>query len=338
MFRGLRRAQTALMIAGGYIGAAVGGGFATGRELLHFFLEPTRGTPVFLTFTTAAFITGGALLMNAVIRSNVRSQREVGALFCVSRGGRSLIDAVLVVFFWAVLAVVLSAAGALIAAEGVSAPVGSAAAAAIICGVVLGGRRTTALVNGLLVVALVMTILRAHLSAPQPAAAVLVEWPATLNPVLYTSYNLLFVLAVFPGLARRERWWACVLGAGLGGLFLGLMCAAASLVMAGVYRHVAGAPVPLQVALALVAPALGGAYPVIAGLALITTGIALMHGLAHRVGGGREPDLRSVLTVILPAMAGSQVPLTELVATVYPAMAWISLFLWGQLARRALSG
>lgn len=328
--------QTMLVVAGGYIGAVVGGGFATGRELLQFFLLSGGSSPVPPAAAGIGFAIAGPLLMGAVAAGGEQSQREIGRIFCVGKPGRSLVDLVLVVFLWTVLAVVLSAAAALAEVEGLLAVVGWLGGATIISLVVLAGRGATTAVNGLLVLVLVGTILRVNSTLPPPAGGDAPTGEFSVAPLLYVSYNLLFVLPVFPRCVGRGPKGAAIAGAALGGTFLAVVCWATIQIMLRTYRHVAGAEVPLRVALALTSPAAAVVYPIVAGLALITTGVALTHGVACRVDGYDEPRARSVCVVMIPALVVSRIALSDLVAILYPFMAWVSLLLWFQLGRNAL--
>lgn len=324
-------------IAAAYVGAVVGGGFATGREVFHFFASPLDGGAAALIIASGGFILGGMGLMVVISRLCASSAAEIIAAACVGRSTRRWVGRVLTLFYLLILGVVFSAAGALADGWGFPPPLGAVGLAVAVGSCLLIGPRGIGTVNTVLLAVLALTLLSTALELTPPLTrdmGGLDTGAAPVAPVLYVSYNLVFAMAVFPDLAVSHRAKLSAAGAALGGAMLGLLCWAEWRIMAEVYRHVAWADVPLRVAVALVRPSAAGMYPLLVLLSLTTTGVAVGCGLIGQLAG-RGPRYRIVLGILLLALPVAAVNLSQLVRMLYPPLGWLSLIFWVQLFWRS---
>ncbi|MFO8060758.1 MAG: hypothetical protein R6U70_08930 [Bacillota bacterium] len=318
-----------LTIAAAYVGAVVGGGFATGREVLHFFSSPTTAGGTALAIAGGGFILGGVALMMLSSRLDARSASELIAAAWSGPAGRRLAGPALGMFYFLILAVVYSASGAVAGECGLSRSAGAIGMAAAVFVCLYVGPGAIRAVNLLLLALLGLTLLSTalELSPLIPNGAGQDASPA--DPVLYVSYNLIFAMAVFPGLAGKSEG-VCLAGAALGGLSLAALCWAEWRIMMEVYRHVAGADVPLRVAVALVRPAAAPLYPLLIAWSLLTTGVAVGCGLVgQRLN--RPAGWKTVLLVTVLPLPAAGINLARLVRLLYPPLGWLCLMFWLRL-------
>lgn len=337
-----RGVRNCLLVAAAYVGGVVGGGFATGREVMHFLgASPDSGIARVLV-VSAGFVLGGLALMLLSVRISARTPAEVIRASCGDGTCRAAVDVLLTIFYWLVLGVVLSAGDALLTPAGLPRGAGAVLMALAVALPLSGGRRGPAVVNVSLLMMLTVTLAVAALSlsplVPRGATAGVSGILATPDAVLYVSYNLLFAIAVFPGLASDIGDWTCIAGAGLGGAVLGFLCWAEWRLMMEVYRHVAFAQVPLRVAMELTTPWAARVYPLLVALSLVTTGLAVGSGLLSRLGMAGEVRRDVIALIFIPALFVSLIDLVRLVQGIYPVVGWFSLALWASLLVRALRG
>ena len=325
-----------ITVAAAYVGAVVGGGFATGREVLHFFASPMNVDGSALLLAAGGFMLGGAGLMILIGRLDARSSGEIIALACPGPSSSLWTRRLITLFYFLILGVVFSAAAALADGWGLPPPLGALGMAAAVGSCLIIGSRGIRAVNLLLLAVLGIVLLSTALGLTPPATvpiASLSEGAGILAPVLYVSYNLVFALAVFPNLASANAKTG-IAGAVMGGGLLGILCWAEWRIMAEVYRNVAWADVPLRVAVSLVRPCIGNVYPSLVLFSLLTTGIAVGSGLvgARSIG---MPRWKSVAFAVLLALPVSMVDLARLVQTLYPLLGWLFMLFWLQLLRRS---
>lgn len=325
-----------ITVAAAYVGAVVGGGFATGREVLHFFASPVNVDGSALLLAAGGFMLGGAGLMILIGRLNIRSSAEIIAVACSGSSSRLWAGRLLTVFYFLILGVVFSAAAALADGWGLRPHFGALGMAAAVAICLIIGPRGIGAVNLMLLAVLATVLLSTAFGLTSPAT-IPIGGPSggagAVAPVLYVSYNLVFALAVFPDLGAANAKTGAA-GAALGGGLLGILCWAEWRIMAEVYRNVAWADVPLRVAVSLVRPSIADVYPILVLFSLLTTGIAVGCGLLDPRSIGRA-RWRSVSLAVLLALPVSMVNLSQLVQTLYPLLGCLSLLFWLQLFRRS---
>lgn len=319
-------------LAASYIGAVVGGGFASGREMFQFFAA--HGTQGLWGAALAGilFAAAGAI---ALRRIAVQGHRHCGALLrdVCGRWLGAALDGVATVGFLVALAAVVSAAGAL-GTLLLRWPrwAGSVSFAIPLAAVSLGGRAAYIRANLIAATGLIAAVgfLAAHavglwISGPVPPIAPrpAVGPPWALAAVLYVGYNLLLgiagLCAAADDVGPRDAGWGGVLGGGI----LGLLTMALTFVLLSAGGS-AGAPGELPLASAIAHPWWTSVvFPALLLLALWTTGAAAAQGLGQRLQPGRPgPTAAAAVAAALPiALLG----LTILVGTAYPALGYAGL-------------
>lgn len=324
--RGTAVARVALV----YIGALVGAGFASGRELATFF-APFGPWGLLGAALAGLGLGGGGLAL-------VRRARQTGAssytslLSLAPRPLGSLLAAALHLFLFASLAIMLSAAGSLVEDQ-LRLPrawgIAILAVVALACcwGRTPGYVRTSAPLALILLGLLLLTSLASlatpapHVSLASPGHLAMVQrwwWSAAL----YAGYNLLLGAAVLPTLASTGS--AADKGALLGGSLVGLTAAVGTLAL---QRLGSTSDLPLLTAACLLGAAGRLLYSLSLALAVVTTAAANLFGLAQ---AGKAYRLRLVLFTA-GAVPPALLPFSTLVGHLYPAFGYAGLLLLATL-------
>jgi uncharacterized membrane protein YkvI len=315
-----------LSLAAVEVGALVGAGFASGREVHEFFARHGEGGRAGIVLFVVLIAVLGGLFLEAAQRGGTRSYHELTTRLA-GRRVADLADPVVALALFLGLAVTMAGAGALFRALGWGSPVvGVAVSAALTAGVAWRGRRGVMAVNMAIVPGLVLLI---ALVAGVPELGAPASWQldvhtlagaAGRSSVLYFLYNGLLAVVLFASLggeARRsaDGWASAAIAAAVLGL---LAC--------GVYealaRHpaAAGAELPLLVLAGRHGRALAFAYALALAGALLTTAIGNAFGLLARVGRGR-PSAPAVGAIVGAAGALALVGFSPLVRYGYRLVA-----------------
>lgn len=307
--------------AAGYVGAVVGAGFASGREVQHFFAAQGGWGLAGAALAGGLFALVGAIVLRAVARAGIRHH---GALLrtLLGRVVGGAFDGVGTIVLAAGLVVVLAGGGALGGSVGHwPRLVGVMGLAGLLAATEILGSAVHATVNLAVVALIVVTAVLAMLAGaqPPPAASVSATLPWALAAVLYVAYNLVLGIAGLcvsadSGLTAGEA----ALGGLAGGAALGLLCAA----IAWALRSGAGAEAELPLG-AVLAPGYWRSYgyPATLLLALWTTGAATVRALGRRLAGGGWVGLLAIACAVPFAGLG----LVRLVASVYPVLGFVGL-------------
>lgn len=288
-----------------YLGAVIGAGFASGQEIMQFFVLHGGGGLLGAALAALLFAYLGGLLMYLSVKTRSGSYREVLDFLFGPRAG-IIFDILNFFMLFGGLCVMMAGSAAVFDEHfGLPAWAGALLLFLLTSLAVLGGLEGVLLANVFLVPLKYLAVSFISLAAlagffnsggppffQQPASGrgVAGHWlPAA---VLYVSYNIVVPVAVLSSLGRAVPLKPAIAGGALGGLFLG---AAVFLVTLAGLAHLPGA-VSCQVPLLYFAGQLGSGFRLITGLliwlAILTTAIAEVHGLASRLAPGGGPRYR----------------------------------------------
>lgn len=327
-----------------YIGGIIGAGFASGQEIMQFFILHGRGGLKGVVLATVLFAYLGGLIMFLSIKMKSTSYREVITFLLGPLGGK-LMDALNLLMLLGGLSVMLAGSAAVFGEQfGLPARAGVWVVAALTSAVIWGGLEGVLTVNVFLVplkflavsaisfAALVIAGGTAGemIPAAQSGAGVAGHWaPAGF---LYVSYNMVVPIAVLSSLGNIVPLKTGVAGGVLGGLLLGLAIFLVAMAGLAYLPEVASCQIPLL----YLAGHLGTGFRWVLGfliwLAILTTAIASAHGIASRLapeGGGRY-RLFGVGACLL-ALPLSGVSFAGLVRLLYPMFGYAGLVLLGSL-------
>lgn len=333
-----------LQIAATYIGAVVGAGFASGQEIMQFFVPFGRQAYWGTVMVTLLFILLGMTVLRLAMRRQFNSYQEIVGYLLGPRLGR-VVDGFLSLFLFLGLCIMLAGSGAIFA-EHLDGPAGLGIGLAVLClAVVLTGEvKGLVWFNSLLVPVKFLLCLGVCLAAVwlTPGGPPLIS-PASpgLNPVssswiwaslLYVSYNLVLGMVVLASLGPYAERAGNTLGAVLGGVGLGVFALAIIYALQVNYPAVAEYEVPMLYVAALVHPGLKYLYGIILWLGILTTAVANAYGFAQRLAALSRLSYRTCLGLtLLAAIPFAQFSFADLIQIVYPFFGYVGLALMAGL-------
>jgi len=207
------------------------------------------------------------------------------------------------------------------------------------CLVVLGGLQGVIWINAVLVpikiVALflvcILTI-NAHdalgmmNNITEPAVSVQRHW--VWSGLLYVSYNMILVVAVLSTLGKSITVRKAVIGGAVGGAALGATAGVVCLAGISLYPEIINYKVPTLYMAGIIGKGFKVPIGVLIWLAIVTTAVANMHGLAARVAGPGSKRYKTIgIGVTIMAIPLSLMEFDRLVGTVYPLFGYAGLLI-----------
>lgn len=333
----MRRLATALETAAIYVGAIVGAGFASGREVYVFFSRHGAFGP--LAAASAGLLLGivAAAFLPAAIGAGVSDYAAL-CRFVAGRSGRAC-EALLSVFLFAGLSVMLAAGATVIALHAPFSYSTSVVLMALITLVFVAlGSRGIAAANSWLVPYLVVAVLAVAIAAaagattadPLPSQPTASNAPLAWSTLLYVGYNFVTGIAVLLSLPRADAGQRAA-GALLGGGGLAAMLAVAAGAILTRSATLAAAPMPLLTLARAIGPVAAVLYVPAIGAAILTTAVGDAYALARRFSPG-HPWLAGAASVVL-AMPLANRGFVVLVDKGYPllgmaGLVFIGLAIW----------
>lgn len=336
--------REAITIGLTYAGTVVGAGFASGQEILRFFVVYDTFGRWGLLGATVLLGLGGWLLMRAGYRLRSASYRDALIWMGGPAWGRAL-DLTLSLFLFASLAVMTAGAGA-VAQQQWGRPAAEGAALLALAATLVTWRGLPGIhaANRIIVPLLVLCVTAAGILAehnvPPPSgqagsslsvAGAAAEW--WLAALLYPAYNVALSIGVLVPLGHsakqpRSLAWGAALGAALlGGLAFTI---ANALDRTGILAW--QAPIPLLVAAASAPDWLRHLFAAALWAEIFSTAVASLFGAATRLTEALPVSRGTAAAAAALAgwlAAGCGFP--QLVSTLYPLFGYISLGLFATL-------
>lgn len=322
-----------------YIGAVLGAGFASGQEILQFFILHGNKGLLGVLMTTILFSYLGGLVMYLSIRLRTANYQEFLS-YLLGTVTVKIIDKLNLLILFGGLSVMMAGSAAIFAEHfGLPARAGVFFVFIFTTIVIIGGLDGFLMANIVLVplkflaVVLItcLVIIKAKsgiFQLPQLpyGGGVAKHWLCA--SLLYVSYNMLVPIAVFSSLGKTIPLRIGVAGGVVGGLLLGV---AVSLVTIAGLLYLPEI-ISYQIPLLYLASYLGSGFHCVSGLliwlAILTTAIANAHGIASRLAplGGLNYRLFGIGACFFAT------PLTifdfkDLVRILYPLFGYIGLIL-----------
>ncbi|MCL1852877.1 MAG: hypothetical protein FWF88_07575 [Peptococcaceae bacterium] len=344
-----------LTIAGAFIGAMVGAGFASGQEIMQFFVFAGPAGLLGIIGACILFFYIGNLIMKMAFHARTPVYRDL----IVKTFGRSglfwAFDILISFSFFGVLVVMTSGAGALFN-EFLGLPfwVGGALVLMPTFVTVLLGRgaviRAISVIVPLVLIGIALiTIftlwqhplsLREFIHSAEPQKAV-AQGLVPVSAVLYAAYNILLTLAVLTTLGSAVSSTRILrMGALLGALGLGAASLCIFTALAADLPTTAASEIPMLNLASRIHPLLAGGYGVVLLLEIYTSTLSLLYGLtdrffklpeSHEARGNIGP---AVFLVCVAALFCSYIGFSNMVSLFYPALGVGSIVFCGLLWRR----
>ncbi|MCL2588331.1 MAG: hypothetical protein FWD84_02870 [Oscillospiraceae bacterium] len=333
-----RQGISGLKIGMVYIGTVVGAGFATGQEVLQFFVAFGLGGLWGIALSTALFIGYGVLIMRLGMAAGAASHREIlpklgGAVF------QTGMDALIMTSLFIALTAMLAGTGALFGQQfGLSPMLGSAVMGALTALTVLSGLRgvinaVSAVVPFLLVSVVVICVFvlleggvadtsiepSEIMSRGRVRGGLMGNW--LWAAILYASYNILMSAAVLAPLGTEAADRRAIFrGGALGGIGLGAASVMLFLAISTAQAEVAGLEVPILYLAARISPVLGALFALVLIAEIYTTAVGALYGFSARILGavGQQKAAPLIVGAAALAFGASLLGFSNLVRVLYP--------------------
>lgn len=333
-----------LGIAATFIGTTIGAGYASGQEILQYFVSfgLLRGMG-------ALGIAGGLFFALALIILLLAQRLRTAAIHdlvnpTTSRAPTVFADVTITVSLVGTLVIMLAGAGsALYNALDWPPVVGAVAMAAACVLSVLAGISGLVRVQAVVVPLIIMVAVGVAvwgLANPGPAVAgdvadlvnsspMINQW--WISGLLYVAFNFQLAFAVLAPVGRvsSSRPATLAAGAALGALGLVVMAAAIMLALTAHAALIGRADLPMVELAGQIAPWIAVAYTAVLLLAQFTTALSCLYGAATRlslVGGLRRVRLWVLAaTTAAVAVVLSLVGFSDLIGWVYPALGYAGM-------------
>lgn len=319
----MREARNILSVVCGYAAAVIGAGFASGQEIISFFVRYGRYSIIGVALACVVFV----LFAYAVLCSSVSLRSYVYGEYLAAvmeRGPRRVTEAVTAVFSVSTVCVMTACAGEMgFVLFGLGKFVG-AAVFAMLCGVLmLLDRKKIMAVNsvmgavivfGIIFSALYILRFREHQTFSGGTAI-------AVSGVSYAGYNLLTSGAVLTGMSRilknrREAAAAAVLS----GAVLFIMMSLIWGILSIYYGKINLGELPMLTMALRQNAVFGKMYSALLFMAILSTGTAGLYGIYDMTDEG--PHKYALPLTILTALAFSGAGVANLIDILYRICGW----------------
>lgn len=341
--------KSRLMLVMAYLGAVIGAGFASGQEIVRFFViygghQGLKGA----VFATFAFAFCGGILLYLAHNLQVSNYQDLLARIFGNRRGK-IIDWLLAAFLFLGIATMLSASGAVFSEHlGLAKGWGILSAFLLIIGFLLSGKKGLVFSFNLLVPIKITFLLIAasyvvFFMESQPPGSCNAEpylfddgwW--VLSSMLYVAYNFslaMVVLSEYQNICPRREGIA---GAAWGGLILGALLLLSYLSLSKFHPAIMDYEIPMLYLMGNISPGVKRLYTLVLWIGILTTAIANAYGFTQRLadfsGLGFGSCLVLTMTLSLPIAMQS---FSSLVAKVYPLFGLLGIIIVAALLYRGI--
>lgn len=318
------------MLVMAYLGAIIGAGFASGQEIVQFFVNyGSRGLQGAI-IAGLLFATSGALLLNVAHNHQISKYQEL-LEYLFGRTWSKIVDCILAVFLFLGISTMLSASGAIFA-EHLYLPknMGIFLAYILIALLLVTGKKgLVASYNLLVPVKLVLLLgITAYaaffLKSNEPAFYTNIFYTSVQGSwvtasILYVAYNFalaMVILVEYQTLTSRRE---AVDGAIWGGLLLGILVLVYYLAMVKFLPAISLYEVPMLFITGNISLLIKSIYILVLWVGILTTALANAYGFSQRItrltGMKYQTCLLLCMTMALPLSMQS---FSALVGKVYP--------------------
>jgi len=329
------RRGLAWKIAATFIGAVVGAGFASGQELSQFFLGYGAAGSWGIVCSGLLFALWGAWLCEYCHHRQLASYSDYLHVM-VGGAGALVADALISLYLFCSVFIMLSAANALFSGHlGLPPGWGALLSGLVVLAVLWGGLESLVSFNVLLVplkflVCLAVFALTRGLAGPVPqtgATPITPIFPHWIGATLfYVGFNMLEAMVVLVPLSRLTTTRERLAGNVAGGLGLGVFALLIFQILLPFRHQVAGWEVPMLVVAGLAHPGLQWLYFTVLWAAILSSAVVSCYGVATRI---RERlDYRPALFLILGlSLILSRLQFSSLVRLIYPLFGGVGVLL-----------
>ena len=335
-----------LMLVMGYLGAVIGAGFASGQEIMQFFVAFGKNGFYGAVLSAVLFSLCGGLLLFIAHRKSSSNYQEILA-YLLGPGTGKVVDFLLAIFLFLGISLMLSASGAVFN-EHLFLPkaLGVFLAYVLVIVFLITGKKGLILSYNLLVpVKLILLLLITGYAAFFASGVGLAAYDSSIVPtrreywaiasILYVAYNFalaMVVLVEYQSVVDRKTG---IIGAVWGGAVLGLLVIITYLALGKYLPVVLRYEVPMLYVTGNISLTIKYLYTTVLWVGIFTTALANAYGFAKRFAVFTKlsygPCLILCMTLSLPI---SMQNFSDLVSNVYPVFGILGLVILGSLIIR----
>ncbi len=328
--------RQAWWVACGYLGAVVGAGFASGQEIIQFFVVYDKWGLCGTLISGALFAVMGYLLFMVCYRERLNSYQGVLKTVFGARWGK-LVDAFFSLFLFLGVCVMFAASGAVFYEHlNISKTLGIMVSCSLVTLLLIGGVKGLVLSYNLLVPVKILILLSvagwgafglASCDEIQVVHKALLghgHW--ALASILYVAYNFALATVLLSEYQSMVDIGSGVLGVVIGGLGLGFMLFIYYLALSNSGPMVLNYEVPMLLVAGRVGIGAKVAYICVLWIGILTTALANGYGLAQRISeltGMRY--ISSLCLVIICSLPLSFLSFSCLVGAIYPLLGFLGI-------------
>lgn len=323
-------------VATTYIGVVVGAGFATGQEILQFFLKYDLLGLIGIIITTVMFIIIGYLIMKLGRELSADSHLKI-IQYADGKVLGKIIDLIITFFLFCALTAMIAGTGALFK-EQFNLPylLGNFVMAILTMIIVLTGIKgvinAISMVVPFLIIILFGTCLYSIINNPISFSYNInnnFNW--FLSAILYVSYNTILSISVLGPLGGEAKNLKTIRnGAIIGGLGLGLGSLMIYLALSVNILKVFRLEVPMIYVASQISPFFQLIYAIILIAEIFTTAVGALYGFVSRIKNiklfSNKEKLITIITTI-KALLVSQLGFSNMVKYMYPLIGYGGLIL-----------
>lgn len=327
-------------VAAAYVGTMIGAGFASGQELMQFFVRFGIKGVWGALITGLLFSILGGMIIHLTGYYGFRTYKD---LLDLTLGPKiaTLVDGLIIIFMFLSLSVMLSGSGALFKEHlGLTSFFGVMVTEVLVLLALFARDEGVLWFNSILTPMLVtiigIVVIVSIIGTPEvvhreitfdPFAGSLVGNNWLLSSALYISYNMIGAIVVLVALTAGKKNCS-FLGGALGGFFLLLLCLGTVI---GLLRAGTGAlsyQMPMMYLAYQANTLIFYLYGAVLWGAMITTAVADAYGLCQRLQFACNiPYLMIVILVAICVLPFSMYDFAQLVSKVYPLFGYLSLII-----------
>lgn len=323
-----------LALALTYVGAIIGAGFASGQELLHFFVRYGFSGILGTIVAGLGFVVLGVIVFGIAAKEKITSYHELLPVLLGEKLGK-IADFCFSSYLFMGLVIMLAGCGAVFW-ETLNLPrgLGIGLSSLALAFALLWKEDGVVALNALLVPLIIIGAILVAALVWKKASFLPIEIKSGFgfgwlgSAFLYVSYNLiggLVILLRFTDSHRREGFW----GIFLGGTILGVLAGLLSWVLLKNYSAIVNQEVPLLVLAENRSIFLGLVYGGVLWFAMLTSAVVDGAALALRVNPKILPYWLTILLLILTGGALANLGFSVLIKTIYPLFGYLGLALLG---------
>lgn len=337
-----RKEVSVLKIVAMYIGAVIGAGFASGQEIMQFFLVHGKDWFREIILVTVLFSYLGVITLLLSVKFKTENYFSL-IKELIGYKASKIIDLISILMLMGGLSVMLSGSGAVFSEHlNASRWFGVTLIVIINCLVIMGGLQGVLWINAILVpikiiaiVCLCLLIININDATGyvfEISTTSIIQRHWLWSGVLYVSYNMVLLLAVLTTLGNNISIKKAVIAGIAGGVGLGVTAGLVCFAGMSLYPEIVNYKVPTLFMAGIISKSLKYPIGILIWLAILTTAIANTHGLSSRLAATGSKKYKFIgIGATMMAIPLAIMDFDQLVGTIYPLFGYAGLFIIGTL-------